>query len=132
MLNCINTIINTKTINEKYWLVIAAMVTPVLRDIRRHLYLEGLKSTRDLSAQVETLSISLWRVTATMLGFSTRYILVSSAKRRILDPMSETMSLIKIRQSNGPNIDIYGTPEDKIFHRELAPGRTTRCCRPVK
>jgi len=53
-----------------------------------------------------------------MLGFSTTiYILVSSAKRRILDPMSETMSLIKMRKSNGPKIDPCGTPEDKTFNR---------------
>jgi len=68
-----------------------------------------------------------------MLGFSTtRHILMSSAKRRILDPMSETTSLVKIRNSNVPKIILCGTPEDETLHWELAPGRSTRCYGPVK
>ena len=46
-----------------------------------------------------------------MSGFSTEINkLVSSAKRRILEPISFTMSLIKSKNRRGPSIDPCGTP----------------------
>ena len=52
-----------------------------------------------------------------MSGFSTtKKRQVSSAKRRMLQPISLTISFIKSRKSKGPRIDPGGTPARISFH----------------
>ena len=48
---------------------------------------------------------SLVKQTAAFKGLATIIRLVSSAKCRMLDPMSATMSFIKGRKRRGPRID---------------------------
>ena len=53
--------------------------------------------------------------------------LVSSANKRIQEPISFTISFIKTRKSNGPSIEPCGTPANIFDQSELTPGRITRC-----
>ena len=53
------------------------------------------------------------------------YKLVSSAKRRMEEFISLTMSLTKIRKKNGPNMDPYGTPACTSTQSDLVPLRIT-------
>ena len=77
-----------------------------LRDARKASVLTGLKRTSHLLAHAIILSRSRLRSSAAVSGFSTtRNKLVSSAKRRILQPMSLTISLINRRKSYGPRIE---------------------------
>ena len=66
------------------------------RDKKRLCFLRIKKKTSQVFAQVIIFSRSRLRSSAAVSGFSTIINkLVSSAKRRILDPISVTMSLIK-------------------------------------
>ena len=89
---------------------------------------EGLKETFQSLAQDVIDDISSCNFIADSDGSLTiMYRLVSSAKRRILLPIFKTMSLIKIKNKRGPNIDPWGTPALIFVHEDVDPGITTRC-----
>ena len=77
-------------------------------DIRREVYLVGLKSSNQLSAQWCIVPKSELRVSAAVLGFSTIIQRIVSS-RGGFDWMLLTISLIKIRKS-GLIIEPCGTP----------------------
>ena len=75
-----------------------------MRDKKRLCFL-GIKRNKPSFAQFLFFSRSRLRSSEVVSGFSTIINkLVSSAKRRILDPISVTMSLIKSRKRSGPRI----------------------------
>ena len=62
-----------------------------------------------------------------------RRILVSSAKNRIIDPITHScMSFMKMIKSSGPKTVPWGTPLRMIAAREDTPSSTTRCSRSDK
>ena len=76
------------------------------RDIKRDSVLKGLKTTSHFFAHRATVSKSELRSSAASVGSSiTIYRLVSSAKRRILEPKSFTMSFMYSKNNKGPGID---------------------------
>ena len=88
----------------------------------------GLKVTSQRLAHSIIFSRSMFKSSAAISGFSTIINkLVSSAKSRIFEPMSVTISLIKSRNRSGPKIDPCGTPARMKFHADSTPGRTTLC-----
>ena len=82
-----------------------------LREIRRLSFLLRLNVTSHYFAHLEILSRSKFRSSAAATGSSVIiYTLVSSAKRRILEPISFTISFIYNRNKSDPSIDPCGTP----------------------
>ena len=78
----------------------------VFREIKRDSVFKGLNFTSHFSAHSAIFSRSALRSSAATLGSSTMiYRLVSSAKRRIDDPMSLTISFIKRRKRSGQSIE---------------------------
>ena len=78
----------------------------VFREIKRDSVFKGLNFTSHFSAHSAIFSRSALRSSAATIGSSTMiYRLVSSAKRRIDDPMSCTISFIKRRKRSGPSIE---------------------------
>ena len=74
----------------------------VFREIKRYSVFKGLNFTSHFSAHSAIFS----RSALATIGSSTMiYRLVSSAKRRIDDPMSCTISFIKRRKRSGPSIE---------------------------
>ena len=53
--------------------------------------------------------------------------LVSSANKRMHEPISLTMPFMKIRKSNGLSIEPCGTPANSFDQSELTPGSIARC-----
>ena len=79
--------------------------------------LNRIESDEPAFAHLIILSISELRSSAVVSGLSTIiYRLVSSAKSRLFDPMSSTMSLINNKKRSGPKIDPCGTPARMVFH----------------
>ena len=58
-----------------------------------------------------------------------RYKLVTLAKSRIFAWISFTISLIKSKNKNDPNIEPQGTPAFMKYHKDSTPGSTTLCLR---
>ena len=81
----------------------------------------GLNVTKYVSALCNILIRSALSSSAEETG------LVSSANKRMQEPISLTMSLMKIRKSNGPNKEPCGTPANILDQSELTPGSITRC-----
>ena len=78
----------------------------VFLDIRCDSVFKGLNFTNQSSAHLAIFSRSALRISAATSGLSTiMKRLVSSAKRRMLDPISVTISLMKIKKRSGPRID---------------------------
>ena len=74
-----------------------------MREIGSDSVLEGLKDTSQVAAHREILSRSVLRQFAASEGSSTIIKrLVSSAKSRMFEPMSVTMSLMYNRKSKAP------------------------------
>ena len=91
-----------------------------LRDAKKDSVLTGLNKTSHFLAHLRILSRSIFKSSAAVSGFSTVINkLVSSAKRRILQPISATISLINSRKRRGPRIDPCGTPA-RIYVSRLA------------
>ena len=68
--------------------------------------LVGLKDTSHLAAHCVILSRSLFRQFAASTGLSTTIQrLVSSANKRLFEPMSVTISFMYKKKSKGPRID---------------------------
>ena len=100
------------------------------RDKRRDSLLIGLNVTSDSLAHLAIDSRSTFSNCAVTSGCSTiRYELVSSAKSRIFAWISFTISLIKTKNNNGPNIEPWGTPAFMNVHKDSTPGSTTLCLR---
>ena len=100
----------------------------VLRDTRNDSLLVGLKVTNHVAAHREILCKSALREAAEVTGSSTTIKrLVSSANRRICEPISSTMSLMYTKNNNGPRMDPCGTPALMYTQSDDAPGNTTRC-----
>ena len=98
-----------------------------LREKRRPSVLLGLNVTNQVAAHCDILSRSVFRFSAAVIGLSTMIKrLVSSAYRRMFEPISTTMSLMYNKKNKGPKIDPYGTPARMNFHSDTIPGRTTR------
>ena len=79
-------------------------------------------------AHQEIFSRSVFRRVAEVTGSSAiikRHI--SSAYRRICEPISSTMSLIYTKNNKGPIMDPCGTPTLIYGQSDEAPGNTTRC-----
>ena len=73
-----------------------------LSEIRKATLFEGLKVTNQVVAHLEIFSRSVLRQVAADVGSLTMIKrLVSSANRRILEPISVTISLIYTRKSKG-------------------------------
>ena len=88
----------------------------------------GLNVTNHVSAHCNILTRSALSRSAEATGSSTMIKrLVSSANKRIQEPISLTISFIKTRKSNGPSIEPCGTPANIFDQSELTPGRITRC-----
>ena len=64
-----------------------------------------------------------------MLEFNLRYIMLSSANRRILDLMFPLMSLMYSKKSIGPRTEPCGTPDVTSVVSDRAPLTETRCLR---
>ena len=64
-----------------------------------------------------------------MLEFILRYIMLSSANRRILDLMFSMMSLMYGKKSIGPRTEPCGTPDVTSVVSDRAPLTETRCLR---
>ena len=80
--------------------------TLTFRDIRRDSLLEGLNATSHSLAHLAIVSRSMFSNCAVSSGCSTiRYKLVSSAKSQIFAWISFTISLIKSKNYNVPNIE---------------------------
>ena len=62
-----------------------------------------------------------------MLEFILRYIMLSSANRRILDLMFSLMSLMYSKKSIGPRTEPCGTPDVTYVVSDRAPLTETRC-----
>ena len=91
-------------------------------------FLAGLNVTNQVAAHCEILLRSVLRLSAAVTGLSTiMKRLVSSANRRMFEPMSLTMSLMYTQKSKGPKIEPCGTPARMKVHSETVLGRTTRC-----
>ena len=90
--------------------------------------LVGLNVTNQVAAHCEILLRSKLRQSAAMVGLSTMIKrLVSSANKRIWEPMSVTMSLMYNKKSIGPKMEPCGTPARMKAQSDEVPGRTTRC-----
>ena len=77
-----------------------------LREISKDSVLAGLKVTSQVSAQSEFFSRSALRSSADLKGLSTIMLrIVSSANKRMLEPISLTISLIKTKNRRGPRIE---------------------------
>ena len=77
-----------------------------LRVIRNVSLFAGLKVTNQVVYQREIFSKSVFREAAAVIGLSTMIkMLVSSANKRIFDPMSVTISFIYRRNSKGPGMN---------------------------
>ena len=88
----------------------------------------GLNVTNHVSAHCNILIRSTLSRSVEATGSSTMIKrLVSSANKRIQEPISFTISFIKTRKINGPSIEPCGTPENIFDQSELTPGRITRC-----
>ena len=73
--------------------------------------LVGLNVTNQVAAHYEILLRSKLRQSAAVVGLSTMIKrLVSSANRRIWEPMSVTISLMYNKNSRGPKMEPCGTP----------------------
>ena len=80
--------------------------TLTFQEIRRDSLLDGLNVTRHSLAHLAIVSRSMFSSFAVTSGCSTiRYKLVSSAKSRIFAWISLTISLLKSKNNNGPNIE---------------------------
>ena len=78
----------------------------IFLDIKSDLVFKGLNFTNQASAHLAIFSRSALRISAATSGLSTiMKRLVSSAQRRMLDPISATISLMKIKKRSGPRID---------------------------
>ena len=78
----------------------------IFLDIRSDSVFKGLNFTNQASAHLTIFLRSALRISAATSGLSTvMKRLVSSAKRRMLDPISVTISLMKIKKRSGPRID---------------------------
>ena len=64
-----------------------------------------------------------------MFEFILRYIMLSSANRRILDSTFSVMSLMYSKKSIGPRTEPCGTPDVTYVMSERAPLTETRCLR---
>ena len=83
--------------------------------------------TNHLSAQSEIFNISRDRVVLVRIGCSTiTDRLVSSANKRMSDSMSDTISLMNMRNNKGPRIEPWGTPACMVAQSEEVPGSITR------
>ena len=88
----------------------------------------ALKETSHIPAHCVILERSSLRTFAASVGSSTiMKMVVSSAKSRMFDLNSRTISLIYNRNSSGPKIDPGGTPARMNTQSEVAPGITTPC-----
>ena len=82
-----------------------------IRESSNAFVLDGLKVTSHIAAHRVILSKSEFRQVAASWGlFTTMKRLVSSANKRMFEPMSLTMLFIKRRKSKGPRIDPWDTP----------------------
>ena len=80
--------------------------------------LAGLNVTNQVAAHCEISLKSVLRLSAAVTGLSTiMKRLVSSANRRMFEPMSLTTSLIYTKKSKSPKIEPCGTPARKKFIR---------------
>ena len=90
--------------------------------------LSGLNVTNHVSAHCNILTRSALSRSAEATRSSTMMKrLVSSANKRIQEPISFTISFIKTIKSNGSSIEPCGTPVNIFYQSELTPGRITRC-----
>ena len=64
-----------------------------------------------------------------MLEYILRYIMLSSANRRILDSMFSLMSLMYSKKSIGPRTEPCGTPDVTSVVSDRTPLNETRCLR---
>ena len=103
--NSISLICCPNTVEEGYTGVL------VFQDIRSVSVFNGLNFTHQASAHLAIFSRSALRISAATSEISTvMKILVSSAQRRMLDPISIIISFIKTYKSSAPTIDPWGTP----------------------
>ena len=90
--------------------------------------LSGLNVTNHVSAHCSILIRSALGRSAEAVGSSTMINRpVSSANKRIQEPISFTISFIKTRKSNGSSVEPCGIPANIFDQSELTPGRITRC-----
>ena len=83
----------------------------ILREIIRDSFLSGLNFTNQDFAHFDILLRSVLRISAAASGLSTIiYRLVSSAKSRMFDRISVTMSFMYSRNNRGPKMDPCGMP----------------------
>ena len=110
------------TLFIKHWGLIAGLTFLVKSNSS---VLSGLKLTSQYCDQIWNFSKSVFIKSADGIGSSTiRYREVSSANRRMHEPISLTISLIYIKNIRGPRIDAWGTPARTLLKSETPSSNT--------
>ena len=108
--------------NSEYWCELGL----VLFVMGRCTHFDILNCFCHLSDHFSSWIKSVCRIWWSMLEFILRYIMLSSANRRILDWMFSLMSLMYSKKSTGPRSEPCGTPDVTSVVSDRAPLTETR------